>query len=83
MDILMVISCFIIGGFISIVGNLFRSNRDKALEMAEADKKGTKNVKTVKYPAEAGVQRFKNRFGKDKSENKKSSKNIQGKKANK
>ncbi|AGN17261.1 MULTISPECIES: hypothetical protein [Methanobrevibacter] len=77
MNIMIVIACFIIGGFISIVGNLFKVNRDQALEMAEAEKKGSKNVKVGKYPAEPGINRIKNRFKKDKNtDNRKTSKNI-------
>ncbi|OWT32601.1 hypothetical protein BGI41_06820 [Methanobrevibacter sp. 87.7] len=64
MNVLVIVICFIMGGFIADVGTLFKSNREKALEMAESEKKGSKNIKIKKRPIEPGINRLKKRFGK-------------------
>lgn len=65
MNILVIVICFIMGGFIAIVGTLFKANREKALEMAENEKKGKKNVKVKKRPIEPAINKLKNRFRKE------------------
>lgn len=64
MNILLIIICFIFGGFISVVGEMFNNNKTKAMEMAEAEKKGTKNVKVAKRPIEPAMDKIKRKFGK-------------------
>lgn len=62
--VLLFILFFIMGGFIALIGRYFKFNRDSAIEMANANKKGSKNVQKKVKPIEPGYKKAKDKIKK-------------------
>ncbi|WP_295723172.1 hypothetical protein [uncultured Methanobrevibacter sp.] len=63
-NVLLFILFFIMGGFIALIGRYFKSNRDSAIQMANANKKGSKNVQKKVKPIEPGYKKAKDKLKK-------------------
>ena len=57
LNTLLLIVLIFVGGFIGSIGHLFKINRTSAIEMANKNKKGTKNVKNQVKPIEQGYKK--------------------------
>ncbi len=57
LNTLLLIVLIFVGGFIGSIGHLFKVNRTSAIEMANKNKKGTKNVKNQVKPIEQGYKK--------------------------